>query len=169
MAEDCLLASSVGGPHTRKQTLKSPYIAILLLALSGSAFAADADSTSTSSKNKFGDIPVKDRRTLCLLEFGKFDKEQYVASTPMLDACLTKHYEGRKRICEYNYKEPEVIAACIATYDSNTLKTNEPIDLEIGRYYKIPDATSEEVYLKYLGNGKFKKPKFAVIEVSADE
>ena len=30
----------------------------------------------------------------------------------------------------------------------------------------MPDAKSDETYLKYLGNGKFEKSFFAIIEVS---
>ncbi len=66
---------------------------------------------------------VTDRNRICMLEFGKFDKNNaFVSSTPMQDACSSSHYESRKRICEFNYKKYEIINACIATYDAVTTK-----------------------------------------------
>jgi len=131
------------------------YIAILLLAFSGSAFSEDISSKT----------PITDRDTLCSLDYGVVDQGHFVASTPMRDACVTENYESRKRICEYNYKKLEIVAACMATYNAQTLQTNEPIALSIGRYYKMPDAASEAVYLKYLGNGEFEQSKFSITEV----
>ena len=61
---------------------------------------------------------VTDRNTLCSLEFGRHKNELYIGSTPMEDACRRDHYESRKTICESNYDRPEIINACILTYDA---------------------------------------------------
>jgi hypothetical protein len=59
------------------------------------------------------------RNTLCSLEFGKFnDKNEFIGSTPIQDACNIKHRETRIRVCNFNYKDKAVINACIATYDA---------------------------------------------------
>ncbi len=68
---------------------------------------------------------VTDRETLCSLEFGRFENNAYVGSTPMEDACRIKHRESRVRICEHNYKEREIIKACIATYDAISFRIQE--------------------------------------------
>lgn len=64
--------------------------------------------------------PVTDRDTLCSLKYGRYENNAYVGSTPIEDACRTKHYESRKRICEHNYQKPEIVEACIDTYDAIT-------------------------------------------------
>ena len=61
---------------------------------------------------------VTDRETLCSLEFGRWRNDgRYIGSTPMEDACRLALYESRKTICESNYDRPEIIRACILTYD----------------------------------------------------
>ena len=37
--------------------------------------------------------------------------------------------------------------------------------LQVGAYYEMGDAKSEEKFLKYLGNGKFERSKFAIVPV----
>jgi hypothetical protein len=61
--------------------------------------------------------PVKNRSTLCSLEFGRYADGVYVGSTPMEDACRTEHRESREKICKKNYNRPEIINACMLTYD----------------------------------------------------
>lgn len=61
--------------------------------------------------------PVKNRNTLCSLEFGRYADGVYIGSTPMEDACQTEHHESREKICKHNYNQPEIINACILTYD----------------------------------------------------
>lgn len=74
--------------------------------------------------------PVKDRNTLCALEFGKFANGVYVGSTPMEDACGTEHYESRKKICEHNYDRTEIVNACLLTYDAITKEKIGTLDKE---------------------------------------
>ena len=62
--------------------------------------------------------PISDRGTLCSFEFGRFANRRYVGSTPMEDACRTEHYESRKKICEHNYDQSEIVNACLLTYDA---------------------------------------------------
>ena len=86
-----------------------------ILIISVSAFFLLPPNYLLADSNK----PVTDRDTLCSLEFGKYnDDSAYVGSTPMKDVCEIKYYESRKRVCEFNYKRSEIIAACIATYDA---------------------------------------------------
>jgi hypothetical protein len=44
------------------------------------------------------------------------------------------------------------------------LSENSP-DLKVGKYYEMEDGLKEEKYLKYLGNGKFEKSKFAILSI----
>ncbi len=70
---------------------------------------------------------VTDRASLCELKYGRqvqsSDKEnqfEYVGSTPMEDACKNPLRPQREKICRYNYQLPEVVEACIDTYDAVT-------------------------------------------------
>jgi len=74
--------------------------------------------------------PVKDRNTLCALEFGSFANGVYVGSTPMEDACRTEHYESRKRICDHNYDRTEIVNACLLTFDAITKEKRATLDEE---------------------------------------
>jgi hypothetical protein len=74
--------------------------------------------------------PVKDRNTLCALQFGRFANGVYVGSTPMEDACRTDHYESRKKICEHNYDRPEIVNACLLAYDAITKEKSRILDEE---------------------------------------
>jgi hypothetical protein len=65
-------------------------------------------------------IPVTDRKIICGLDYGRFQEQRYVGSTPMENACLTKDYAARKRLCEDNYRVHAIIQACIGTYDAVT-------------------------------------------------
>lgn len=95
--------------------------------------------------------PVKDRNTLCALEFGKFANGVYVGSTPMEDACRTEHYESRKKICEHNYDRTEIVNACLLTYDTITKE-------KIGTLDEEPVLTSRTIMpdlIRLIFNGSY--------------
>jgi hypothetical protein len=73
---------------------------------------------------------VTNRNLLCSLKYGVYENNAYVGSTPMEDACRTEHYESRKRICEHNYKQHEIVEACISTYDAATEQIRFPNDVD---------------------------------------
>lgn len=64
--------------------------------------------------------PVTDRATLCSLKYGRYVKATYVGSTPMEDACRTENAEARRHMCQHNYKRPELVEACVDTYNPVT-------------------------------------------------
>jgi hypothetical protein len=77
-------------------------------------------STNRASSRFWFWTAVTDRGTLCSLNYRRYANNAYVGSTPMEDACRTRDYESRKRICEHNYQKPEIVQACIDTYDATT-------------------------------------------------
>lgn len=82
---------------------------VLLILFSVSLFATTQAKSLT---------PVSDHDTLCSLNFGKYENGNYVGSTPMEDACRTEHVESRYQICMHNYSKPEIVNACVATFDA---------------------------------------------------
>ncbi len=52
----------------------------------------------------------------------------------------------------------------VSNEDLVSLSEKSPI-LKIGSYYKMEDGKKEAKYLKYLGNGRFEKSKFAILSI----